>query len=318
MSNPSSSKRMWAAAVCVSALTALPAARAETSSLLELVSVSNSYQGTENNKGTCQKPYQVAGYAPAGTGRHPLFLYFVGTNIMNDPALFDDYKSAAPMHVVKAMAARGYTAYGVQYDNRLATLFSDRKAMMRCLFDKNAAGSLIEQLCGRDARVDCDKGIATWGHSLGGAVAIAAKNTEPRVRAAWGTGVGGVKGADGAAPVLSKNRIRIVNGAKDEVPLIGWLIGNNNDTRRLSRELGLNNAVDCPGQKNQCLRADGSGWILVQADEVVPRRNPDHCWFFRLNCLQASDFEEVNYISGSSRISINANADWLVKAASTP
>lgn len=281
------------------------------------VAVSNSYLGTENNKGTCQKPYQVVGYAPADTGRHPLFLYFVGTDIVGTAASAEDYKAATPLKVARAMAERGYTAYTVQYDNRLSTLLGNRKAAMHCLFDQTASGGLIEQLCKRDSRVDCELGIATWGHSLGGAVAIAAKNSEPRVRAAWATGVGGVKGADGAAPVLAKDRIRIVNGAKDALPLIGWLLGsNNNDARRLSKELGLNTTSDCPGQKNQCLRPDGSGWILVQPDELSPRRDPDHCWFFRLNCLTAeASFEEMNFVEGFSRISINANADWLVKAA---
>ena len=284
----------------------------------EPVAVSGGYLGTENNKGRCETSYQVVGYAPADGGRHPLFLYFVGTNISGNATEAEDYRSAAPLRVAKAMAQRGYTAYSVQYDNRLATLFSDRKGLMRCLFDKTASGGLIEQLCARDGRVDCDQGIATWGHSLGGAVAIAAKNSEPRVRAAWVTGVSGVKGADNAAPVLPRSRIRIVNGAKDAVPLIGWLIGNNNDGRRLSRELELTPARDCPGQQNQCLRADGSGWIIVQADELSPRRPPDHCWFYAMSCSQRSSFEEANFIGGDARISINANADWLVKAAAMP
>jgi hypothetical protein len=291
---------------------------------MPIVPVEGSYLGTEKGQGACLKRYRIVGHAPAAAGTHPLFLYFVGTNISGNATEAQDYQSATPLHVTAAMAARGYVAYTVQYDNGLATWLSNRKAVVRCLFDQAAPGGLIEQLCQPQAgnsssnAIDCNKGIATWGHSLGGAIAIGARNIEPRVRAAWATGVGGVKNPDGSAPALPKNRIRIVNGSKDAVPILGWLIGNSNDARRLSRELALTPAQDCPGQQHQCLRPDGSGWILVQPGELSPRRNPDHCWFYATACAQRSSFVEANFIEGQSRISINENADWLVRTAMTP
>src|SRR5690606_37308701 len=113
---------------------------------------------------------------------------------------------------------------------------------------------------------------------LGGAVALVAANYDRRVRAAWATGVNGVGDS-----VLPKNRIRIVNGSADSTPLIGWLVGNNNDATRLSAQTGVT-AADCPWQFNQCLRPNGSGWILVQAVELSPWRNADHCWFEKSKC----------------------------------
>lgn len=301
---------------CGMSIMARPSLAAETPQ--PILPVEGSYLGTEGSRGACLKRYRIVGHAPAAAGRHPLFLYFVGTNLSGNAAEAEDYQSATPLHVTAAMAARGYVAYSVQYDNGLATWLSNRKAVMRCLFDATAQGGLVEQLCQQasgSTAVDCAKGIATWGHSLGGAIAISARNVEPRVRAAWATGVGGIKAWDGTPPALPTHRIRIVNGSKDAVPLLGWLIGNNNDTRRLSRELALTPAQDCPGQQHQCLRPDGSGWILVQPDELAPRRNPDHCWFYTMSCNQRSSFVEANFIGGRSRISINENADWLVRAA---
>lgn len=306
-------------AVCCMATLFKPALAADTPQ--PILPTEGSYLGTENSRGACLKRYRIVGHAPAGAGRHPLFLYFVGTNISGNAAEAEDYQSATPLQVTAAMAARGYVAYSVQYDNGLATWLSNRKAVMRCLFDSTAQGGLLEQLCQQPgsggAAVDCEKGITTWGHSLGGAIAISARNLAPRVRAAWATGVGGIKAWDGTPPALPPQRIRIVNGSKDAVPLLGWLIGNNNDTRRLSRELALTPAQDCPGQQHQCLRPDGSGWILVQPEELAPRRNPDHCWFYAMSCNQRSSFVEANFMEGRSRISIHENADWLVKAAAT-
>lgn len=313
-------------AAVVSAFAALlqPARAAEDTAYAAAaatVPIEGSYLGTDKAKGACQKPYRIVGHAPAAPGQYPLFLYFFGTNVTGSAEEADLFQSTTPLRVTEAMAARGYVAYSVQYDNGLATLFGNRKAVVRCLLDASAQGGLIAQLCDQPgSRVDCGKGIVTWGHSLGGAIAIAAKNTEPRVRAAWATGVGGVKGADGAMPVLPKQRIRIVNGSKDAIPLIGWLLGsNNNDARRLTKELALDPAQDCPGQKNQCLRPDGSGWIMVQPEELSPKRDPDHCWFFAITCLkQNASFVEVNFLEGHSRISLSENADWLVRAAATP
>lgn len=321
-------QRAFGAAVAVMALCLLssqPAFAAEgvgaSGAVYEPVAIEGSYLGTEKAKGRCSKPYRIVGHAPSAPGQYPLFLYFFGTNVTGSAQEAELYRSSTPLRVTEAMAARGYVAYSVQYDNGLATLFGNRKAVVHCLLDQAAQGGLIAQLCDQPgSHVDCGKGIATWGHSLGGAIAIAAKNSEPRVRAAWATGVGGVKGADGAMPTLPKQRIRIVNGSKDAIPLIGWLLGsNNNDSRRLSKELELLPSRDCPGQANQCLRPDGSGWIMVQADELSPSRNPDHCWFFATTCLaQNPSFVEVNFLEGHSRISLSENADWLVRAAAMP
>src|SRR5690606_18603309 len=120
------------------------------------------------------------------------------------------------------------------YDNQLGTLLSDQVNMRKCLFEPSNPANLLTSLCKPSLGVDCNLGITTWGHSLGGAVALVAANYDRRVRAAWATGVNGVGDS-----VLPKNRIRIVNGSADSTPLIGWLVGNNNDASRLSAQTGV-------------------------------------------------------------------------------
>lgn len=275
-----------------------------------VVPLEGTYTGSVNNGGTCSTTYRFSGFKPAQAGNKPLFLYFVGTDVAgNVPAA---YQGPAPRAVTQAMAQRGYAAVSVQYDNSLGTLLSDQANMRKCLFDQTNPSNLLAALCKPSMGIDCNLGIATWGHSLGGAVALVAANYDRRVRAAWATGVNGVGDS-----VLPKTRIRIVNGSADSTPLIGWIIGNNNDAARLSTQMGVT-ASDCPFQFNQCLRPNGSGWMLVQSVELSPWRSADHCWFEKSKCTDQAMRLEPNFAANGWRISIAANADWLVSAASTP
>jgi hypothetical protein len=54
--------------------------------------------------------------------------------------------------------------------------------------------------------------------------------------------------------------------------------------------------------------------MLVQGSELDPSRSADHCWFYRANCASVV---EPNFSTGTTRISVAKNADWLAAAAST-
>jgi hypothetical protein len=128
---------------------------------------------------------------------------------------------------------------------------------------------------------------------------------------------------------LDARRIRIVNGMNDMVPLIGGLlVSNNNSPSKLNKTLGLTPSMDCPGQANQCLRPDGSGWILVQTSDMSPAfapAKPDHCWFESKGCNTTpyysydDDFFDARDAAGDylSRIALGRQADWLATVART-
>jgi pimeloyl-ACP methyl ester carboxylesterase len=315
--------RSWTACLTTWLALGVPTAVLPTAAKAQdagLQAVQASYQGTVDNKGGCNKAYEVKGWSLGGDVKRPLFLYFIGTNFGGEP-LNQGFLDKTPQAVAQAMALRGFVAVAVQYDNSVSVWLSGLShkdgETKRCLFDAQATGGLVNQLCEKQAiaGVDCGLGIATWGHSLGGAMAVAAANTEPRVRAAWATGINGIVQAGGAAPALSKRRIRIVNGNADAFPLISWLVPNNNDGVRLTKQLGLTHWLDCPFQRNQCIRHDGSGWMLVQGGphgELSTARQADHCWFDRVSCLGGM-LDETNFLTGHSRISIHANADWVAR-----
>jgi hypothetical protein len=149
--------------------------------------------------------------------------------------------------------------------------------------------------------VDCELGIATWGHSQGGYVAAMAYNNEPRVRAAWATGYGG----DGAA-TLPKDRLRVVNGENDT---------SNGMASTLNMITGLTPG-ECP-DPDQCLRDDGSGWIIVRQSQLAmpDSSSADHCWFDRPSCAVSTLTLEPNWVDPTSdkAFALERNADWLAQ-----
>jgi len=123
---------------------------------------------------------------------------------------------------------------------------------LACLFDGDKAQSLIAVACALP-NVDCDRGIATLGHSQGGCVAAMAHNVDARESGAWATGYGGY-----AAANLPKERLRVVNGEADTI---------NGQADTLNTITGLTPS-QCP-DPDQCLRTDGSGWIIVRRAQLA-------------------------------------------------
>jgi len=283
-----------------------------------------SYRGSQYNGSSCTNNYNVQVTSPGeGGGRYPLFIYLHGAD-----ASLNEFTTRAPMAVTKAMAQRGFVAASAQYDSSRLTFFSNRKNVMNCLFSSSVPEGLLSKLCALD-HVDCNQGIVLWGHSFGAMLSLAAYNLEPRVRGVWATGVNTLNDPSGVTSRLSTHRIRVVNGMNDTVPIIGGLlVANNNSTSKLNSVLGLAPAKDCPGQANQCLRPDGSGWMLVQTADMSPAFapvKPDHCWFESKGCNSPGYYSYDDYFfdakdargNYASRIAMGRQADWLAKVART-
>lgn len=264
-----------------------------------------SYLGTSNDAQGCSVEYATAGFEPIdpANARHPLFLYFVGTKfVAGDPSAI--YTSDAARAVTEAMARRGFVALSADYDNGAIAWISDHQNQLECLFAGSNPKSLLAVACALP-NVDCQKGIALWGHSQGALVADLAANYDARVRAAWTTGYGGDSRAK-----LARNRVRVVNGEAD---------ASNADASVLNSVAGFTSA-ECPNDgRDQCLRKDGSGWIIVrQADCQLT--SADHCWFDKVNCLASQITLEPNWIDRASTkpFALEANADWVALTVQRP
>ncbi|MFT3922255.1 MAG: hypothetical protein QM778_06950 [Myxococcales bacterium] len=259
------------------------------------------YLGSVNGGATCSQKYATIGHMPKGdsSARYPLFLYFVGTSVTADDE-GSRYDCKAALAVTEAMARRGFVALSAQYDNSLTFAFDNK---LKCAYN-NGDADLLSIACALP-EVDCDKGIATWGHSQGALAAHIAANFDPRVRAVWTTGYGGF---DAAA--LPKNRLRVVNGAAD---------GMNADVATLNKTVGFS-AAQCPNDgRTECLRADGSGWVLVQKADCQLTA-ADHCWFDKINCLGNTETLEPNWVDPDSRaaFALEVNADWVAATVHRP
>ena len=262
------------------------------------------YLGTLDDGAACATRYRTAGFGPdapaSGATRHPLFLYFAGTTFLTGD-VSSSYTSEASRAVTEAMARRGFVALSVEYDNGPTAWLSDHENQLACLFGAANAESLIAVACTLPG-VDCDQGIATWGHSQGALVADLASRTEPRVRAAWTTGYGG-----DARTGLPRERFRLVNAEGDTS---NALVPGLNGTACFT-------AAECPDDgRKECLRADGSGWILVtKADCQVS--SADHCWFDKKTCADGPETLEPTWVDPHSRKSygLENNADWMAKTA---
>lgn len=263
-----------------------------------------SYMGSVDNSAACSMRYETLGYQPADTTTaHPLFLYFAGTVF----AKFDlsaSRESPAALRVVEAMARRGFVALSVGYDNGVLAWASDHRNQLQCLFDQENPESLLGTACALP-QVDCDFGIATWGHSQGAFVGEGAASFDARVRAVWTTGYGG----DGGT-TFPRERLRVVNGEAD---------GNNGSAATLRAIAGLAES-ECP-DPDQCLRADGSGFIIVRKSALaMPEQSTaDHCWFDRQRCADPLMLEP-NWIDPASdkSFALETNADWVASTTSRP
>ena len=105
--------------------------------------------GTVNNAAGCTKEYITSGFEPAVApgARHPLFLYFTGTNFVNDEATFRQLAAPAVRAVTEAMARRGFVALWVEYDNSGAGVGERSRQQLECLFGAGSTSSVLDAAC---------------------------------------------------------------------------------------------------------------------------------------------------------------------------
>jgi dienelactone hydrolase len=242
--------------------------------------------------------------APAeGRSGHPVFVYLVGTN--------EAYTNVEAAAAVTYMARRGYVAAAVEYP--ASTSFGTcptLAAKARCVFDPARPTSALAVLCARPG-ADCGRGVVVGGFSQGAVLALLARDSEPRVRAAWGMGAGvtyfgyelSACLAEGSTRALPASRIRVTNGEGD-VFFGGSLAGAREQSQRLTGR-------SCPAA-DTCLAEDGSGWRLVRHAEVSDG-SADHCyWRARGDC--AFDNEgaaDPAWTGGGAEWALPASLQWL-------
>jgi hypothetical protein len=256
-----------------------------------------SYLGSKGGGNECTMTYQTIGFEPADGARHPLFLYFVGTEFVSADAS-SKFDSQAALAVTEAMARRGFVALSVQYANTLDAILGNK---LECLFGAGHADSLLAHACALP-NVECARGIAAWGHSQGALLAHAAANFESRVKAVWTTGYGGID-----TPALPADRLRVVNGEADVM---------NASVATLNKAAGFKGS-ECPDDgRDQCLRANGSGWIIVRKSQCR-LTSADHCWFDKRSCAANDETLEPTWTARDSTaaFALDANADWLARTA---
>jgi hypothetical protein len=250
--------------------------------------------------------YSIKGTEPNDSAKHPVFLFTVGTT--------ETWDNAQAMGAVAEMAAKGYVAAAIQYDSALFGTCSQILAKAKYIYNSGSSTSAVSKLCAR-ARADCSKGIVVSGFSQGSVIAINAKNYDTRVRAAYGMGShtlyttyvmnscmtpGGYK--------IAKENVRIVNGQSDIFP------GGTATTVRGSSESVAGNS--CGATAYECLRANGSGWIMIR-DSAVSDLSADHCYQRVGGCTGLQSTTDNGWRNGTANWGLKANLNWLA-AFGTP
>lgn len=139
------------------------------------------YNGASPSGGECSSTYNIVGMEPTAPGKHPVFVYMVGT--------WENFTNASALEAVKRMAAKGYVAATVEYGNSAFGSCDVIGSKSKCIFDPDNAASAITQICSRKG-ADCRKGLVVGGFSQGSIMAVLAKNYDARVQAAYGLGTG--------------------------------------------------------------------------------------------------------------------------------
>jgi pimeloyl-ACP methyl ester carboxylesterase len=245
----------------------------------------------------------ITGQEP-DSGTHPVFVWLHGT--------YAPAGGTEALKFVGAMAARGFVAAAVHYDDFAGfnAVGTDKKA--RCIFDPSLPASAITRLCARPA-ADCSRGIVVAGHSQGAVVAVRAANWNPQVRAVYALGFneettveGGARMRAASAPpygtrALPDGRLRIIDGEM-ETPV---------DRRD---ELNVQTGKSCPVTATDCLDAAGAGWDVVLNREVLDGA-ADHCYHHGgggggWGCKTDPPFDPY-WLNGSAPWALNPSLDWL-------
>jgi hypothetical protein len=270
--------------------------------------MTNAYNSTDP-RGTCSASFKktIVGSEPSDAGTFPVFIYLTGTAM--------PFNGADAQPFIQEMAARGFVAATVQYDNAAYPTCNLMTKKASCIYNGSSATSAISKLCSR-TKADCSKGVVVSGFSQGANLSALAKNYDTRVRAGYLLGHGDKAAglidvsscADDARTALLPSQMRSINGENDE------FFGNNaNGVRQqLQKVVG----VSCPGSWS-CIQADGSGWQMVRPSELADG-TANHCYYY-LNgdrSCQTNTGYDPTWRNGSSPWSLGPSLDWLVSRTS--
>jgi dienelactone hydrolase len=258
------------------------------------------YNGAAPSGGDCSSTYNIVGMEPATPGKHPVFVYMVGT--------WENYTNASAMEAVKRMAAKGYVAATVEYGNSAFGNCAVIGSKSKCVFDPDSAVSAITQICSRKS-ADCHKGMVVGGFSQGAIMSILAKNYDGRIQAAYGLGAG-VQYAStdlrqcvaNGNRVLSSDRLRIVNGEADE-----FMGATPVTVRSQMQEV---TGLDCGPLAYGCLNPNNSGWLMVEQLQMKSGL-ADHCYMRSAGCGTSEEILDPGWQNGNEPWQLEANLQWL-------
>jgi hypothetical protein len=264
-------------------------------------SFTSSYTGQGVASTTCNTSFNINGQEPT-SGKHPVFLYMVGTT--------ETSTNASASAAVAGMASRGFVAATIAYDSNEFGNCGQISGKASCIFNPNSATSAVAELCSR-ASADCSKGIVVGGFSQGAVIGTLAKNFDSRVQATYGMGDGvsytqtfnlSACMANGNR-TLHSDRLRAVNGDQD-------MFTGNTEAAQQTNMQSLTGFV-CPAGATSCLQSNGSGWIIVQ-DKQVQDGQADHCYMRASGgCFGNQNSLDAGWQNGADNWELNANLNWL-------
>ena len=254
------------------------------------------YSGSFGDTGWCIADLGIHGYAPTSPGKHPVFIYTVGT--------FGQYDATEADTIVREMARRGFIAASIEYPNGLGWSCDQLRNKASCAYSPWIGASAVSRLCGR-VDADCWKGIVVGGMSQGSMMALLAKNYDWRVNGAWlmgATDAFGLFGAcvDNGFRLLSGDHVRAINGERD-------VFANQSTLQVITGNF-------CAAGEQSCLRPNGSGWYTVR-DSQVQDGEADHCYYTTGGCTNEPTLDTGWAPPASTPWSLDTNLDWLAQFA---
>ncbi|MBX3625357.1 MAG: hypothetical protein KF892_10125 [Rhizobacter sp.] len=280
-----------------------------TTAAFAQTSFSATYKGGSTS--SCGTTFSISGKEPTASGKYPVYIHIGGTG--------EPYNGAWASAAVDAMAAKGFVAATVEYDNGSFGTCTTISTRAKCIFNGANANSAIAKLCAR-AKADCSKGVVTGGLSQGSIISVLSRNFDSRIRASMGQGTGSTYTvaynlascmADGKH-TQPGDRLRIINGERD------MFVGGTESIARSQAELVT--GLKCSGlSPTECFRSNGSGWAVVK-DYQVNDLYADHCFMglgtYGAQCTGILAVD-TNYRYGSGAWALPATTNWL-KSFVTP
>lgn len=297
----------------------------------------------------CNLKRNLYGQEPSAPGEYPVFIWLVGT-------LENSATNAAGKIAVEEMANRGFVSAVVDYDavtwGGCSLIDKSFLGKTRCIFNSNPnktglfltpTDSALTKLCKR-AKANCSKGVTVAGFSQGSVIAILGKNFDSRIKAVYGVGASvEYLGASDLRACMSNGKhalpnkqLRVMNGKDDTYVNLSRLLPPSNPlsdpvgVKKLQELTGLctdKSASDTPGTAISCLQADGSGWYLIEKNQISggsPAR-ASHCYMYKegsVECVGDNrtvlNTEPPSWSTTDEPWGLKANLDWLKSNVSAP